>query len=458
MTIARTWSVDVVIVGAGLAGLAAADQLTQQGHEVVVLEGRDRVGGRIHTIDIAGVDVDAGATWVAADHTAVRDLLTRLGGHTVPQVPHGKSVVSLSGRRRVASATTLTPWATLDIARIANALQKMADPLPAQEIWTHPRAAQYDAISLGEWLASKRALRTTRTFIGMISIVRLGAPTGELSLLHALRYIKTYGGIRRVLSIDGKPQDRVVGTMHSLVTRLAETLGSRVLIHTPAHRIDSTGDRVTVHAGGETIDARYVIVAAAPAHRAAIQFTPTLPEQHYGLSRSWQPGALSKAFVAYDRPFWRSGGLSGEAVSDDSTVLLTFDVSPDPDGPGILMVFCDPREFDGYNRDERSRRVIRHLAHLYGDQALRITGYEDFAWGNDDFAPGGPTPAVAPKAWTAFGPILREPVGHVHWAGTETADECSGTMNGAILSGQRAAADIHHLLSSPEATDNATSN
>ncbi|MFK4114731.1 flavin monoamine oxidase family protein [Microbacterium sp. NPDC006705] len=447
MTATPTRTVDVAIVGAGLAGLSAADQLTQHGHDVIVLEGRDRVGGRIHTTMIAGVDVDAGATWAAPDHAAMHALIERLGGQTVPQFHTGKGIISFNGRRKPESLTALAPWVALDIARVMNKLQKIVDTLPMAEPWNHPKAAEYDAISLGEWLTSQRALKGTRKFIGMVSMVHWGAPIGDLSLLHALRYINTLGGLEHMLAVEGgDQQDRILGTTHSLVTRFAETLGDRIIVDAPVRRITTDGDSVTIEAGNETVHARRVIVTASPAHRAAIEYIPALPDHHYGLARSWRLGALSKAFVAYDRPFWRDEGLSGEAVSDDDAVFLTFDVSPSPEGPGILMVFCDARGFDAYDQEDRSRRVIRHLTHLYGNRASRIIGYEDFSWGNDNFAPGGPNPAVAPKAWTTFGPYLREPVGLVHWAGTETADQFSGTMNGAILSGQRAATEVDNLL------------
>jgi len=443
MTTTRTKSVDVVIVGAGLAGLSAADQLTQQGHDVIVLEGRDRVGGRIRTTEVAGVPVDAGATWIAPDHDALHALIRRLNGTIVPQFHQGKGVISFGGRRKVEGLTALAPWVALDIARILRSLQKMADTLPMTAPWEHPRAAGYDAASLGEWLTKKRALAGTRTFVGMIATVHFGAAVGDVSLFNVLRYIKTLGGLEHMLAVEGgDQQDRLDGTMHRLVDRFAETLSPRVIVDAPVQRIVTEGDRVTVHTATAAFAARFVIVTAAPSHRAAIQFEPALPDRHHGLSRAWRLGALSKAFVAYDRPFWCDSGLSGEGVSDDDTVFLTFDVSPDSDGPGILMVFCDARGFDGYDRDERSRRVIRHLIHLYGEDARRIVDYEDFAWGNDTFAPGGPNPAVAPGAWTSFGPFLREPVGLVHWAGTETADQFSGTMNGAILSGHRAAAEV----------------
>jgi monoamine oxidase len=444
-----TRSADVVVVGAGLAGLTAADQLSRAGHDVVVIEGRDRVGGRIHTVEVAGVPVDAGATWVAPHHAAVRELARRFDCEFVPQFQPGKGVMSFGGKRKVEGATAMAPWGKLDLTRILGVLQKMVDCLPVSSPWEHPHAAHFDSMSLGEWLTLKHALKDTRKFMNMFSLVQWGAPVSDVSLFNALRYIKNLGGIEFMLTVEGgDQQDRVLGTTHTLVTRLAGTLEDCLLVASPVERITTAGERVTVETSRHAIDARYVIVTASPTHRSTIEFTPALPERHYGLARSWRLGALSKAFVAYDRPFWRDEGLSGEGMSDDETVFLTFDVSPHADGPGILMVFCDGRGFDAYDKDERRRRVMRHLIHLYGAPARHAIDYTDFSWGNDSFAPGGPNPAVGPKTWTTFGPFLREPVGRVHWAGSETADETSGSMNGAILSGRRAAAEVAARLDS----------
>jgi len=444
---AETLEADVVIIGAGLAGLAAADELKQAGHEVVVVEGRDRVGGRLLTTRLAGVDVDAGATWVAPGHAAVRDLAARLGAAIVPQFHEGKGVLSFSGKRKVESLLAMPPWVMLDLWRIMGAMQKLVDRLPVAGTWDHPLAAKLDSMSLGEWLGKKLALGQTRKFIGMLAMVHFGAPASDVSLFNVLRYVKTLGGLEHMMAVEGgDQQDRFLQTAHSLATGLAKGLEPNVLLNAPATRIENSEGRALVTAGEHQIAAKRVIVACAPGHRSNIEFSPALPEQHYGLSRTWRLGALSKAFVAYERPFWREQGLSGEGVSDNAVGFLTFDVSPEPQGPGILMVFCDARGFDALEPSQRTARVIKQLVHLYGEQASKPIDYTDFSWGNDSFAPGGPNPAVAPKAWTNYGKFLREPVGLIHWAGSETADETSGTMNGALLSGQRAAQETMAAL------------
>lgn len=439
---------DVVIIGAGLAGLTAADKLTQAGYQVIVVEGRDRVGGRIKTIDVAGLKVDAGATWVGPHHEAIRDLALRLDTPLVPQVRPGKSVFSFDSERQVEDEEPQNPEATDDLYRAFNAIQILADDIPVAAPWQHPDAAYLETLSLSEWLTSISVLESTRKFFNVLSLVHWGAPVADVSLFNVIRYIKCFGTIEVMLKVEGgDQQDRIKGTAHGLVNKFADTINAQILVNAPAEHILTDEGHVTVKTAQHAIRARYALITASPAHRSSIKFTPPLPEQYYGLSRSWRLGALSKAFVAYKHPFWREEGLSGESVSDGETVFLTFDVTPVEETPAVLMVFCDARGFDGFTQEERRRRVLSDLVHLYGDRANEPIDYADFAWGNDTFAAGGPNPAVGPKAWMTFGPYLSEPVGLIHWAGTETAHETSGTMNGAILSGQRAAEEITRRLS-----------
>lgn len=163
-------------------------------------------------------------------------------------------------------------------------------------------------------------------------------------------------------------------------------------------------------------------------------------------------GALSKAFVAYDKPFWRADGLSGEGLTDTGTAFITFDVSPHDSGPGILMVFCSPRVYDDFSPEMRRSRVIQQLVDLYGPQAMTPIDYIDHCWGTDSFAPGGPHPAAPPYASVSYGSALTDPHGRIHWAGTETAGEWAGTMNGAVLTGLRAAERVAGLANVEEKT------
>lgn len=446
-------TVDVVIVGAGFAGLSAAERLVSMGLSVTVLEGRDRVGGRSFSGAVAGVEVDLGATWVSPRHNAIRDLAKRMGCTTTGQFNQGRNVLWMAGRRRTYKGTipAVSPAVLVDMARMQLALKKLVRTINVDAAWESPDATQLDAISFGDWLDRKRALPGTRALMAIVSKVQWGCSPADVSLLHVLRYIRAAGGLSHMLDVEnGANQDRITETTQEIAKRLAERLGDRIVIDAPVRRIAQDDNGVTVQIDAATIKAKYAIVTVAPPHRANIEFQPALPEKTGGLTRTFPMGALSKAFVAYDKPFWRAEGLSGEALTDTGTAFITFDVSPDDSGPGILMVFCSPRVFDGFSPAMRRSRVIQQLVDLYGPQAMAPIDYIDHCWGTDSFAPGGPHPAAPPYASVSYGSALTDPHGRIHWAGTETAGEWAGTMNGAVLTGLRAAERVSGLVSVEE--------
>jgi len=355
-------SVDVVVIGAGFAGLSAAERLVSTGLSVLVLEGRDRVGGRSFSGEVAGVKVDLGATWVSRRHTAIRDLASRAGCTTTSQFSQGRNVLWMAGRRRTYQSTIpkVSPAALVDMARVQLALNKLVASIDVEAAWDSPRAGEFDAISFGEWLDRKNALPATRALMTIVSKVQWGCTPGDVSLLHALRYIRAAGGVDHMLDVEGgQQQDRYAETTQEIAKRVAQQLGDRVVLGTPVRRIAQDDDGVTVRTDSDEIKAKYAIVTVATPQRAEIEFDPALPAQAAGLAKNWRMGVLSKAFAAYDKPFWRANGLSGEAVTDTGTVFITFDVSPGDDGPGILMAFCDPRVFDGFAPQDRRRMVLR---------------------------------------------------------------------------------------------------
>lgn len=435
-------SVDVVVVGAGLSGLSAAERLMSAGASVLVLEGRDRVGGRCLTGEVAGVKVDLGATWVSPRHTAIRRLAEKVGCTTTSQFAHGRNVQWLLGARRTYSGTIppVSPAGVIDMARIQRSLEKLLATIEVEAAWLSPNAGDLDGVSFGEWLDRKYAMPSTRALMTVVTKVQWGASPADVSLLHVLRYIRAAGNMDHMLDVDGgQQQDRIVETTQEIARRLADHLGDRVIVDAPVRRVLQDANDLTIHTDSLAVKAKHAILTTAPEHRADIQFEPPLPPKAQGLARAWRMGALSKAFVAYEQPFWRTEALSGEAVTDTGTVFITFDVSPDPKGPGILMAFCDPRVFDSFDINDRRRHVIRQLVDLYGSRAGKPIDYLDHRWAAEPFAPGGPNPAVAPYSTTSFASALTEPHGRVEWAGTETAGEWAGCMNGAVLTGQRAA-------------------
>ena len=445
-------SCDVIVVGAGFAGLTAAHTLTARGYDVVVLEGRDRVGGRSYTTTVAGVPVDLGATFVGPTQTEVLALAAELGCPTVPTHDTGANLIRWRGRVRSYRGTIprLSIVELLDVSRVQWQFARLSRQVPIVEPWRSAIARRLDAQTLQDWLGSVRARASTRDLMAIMSRVTWGCEPDAVSMLHAVRYVTAAGGIGPMLDVEGgAQQDRFPGGTQELALRMAGELD--VHLGSPARRIErSTDGTVVVHTDDGGVPARAVVVAIPPQHRAAISFAPALPDGYADLTAHWPQGNLSKAYAAYETPFWRADGRSGEALSDDGPVFITFDVSPDSSGsaagPGILLGFTDARTFDPLPADARRARALDGFASVFGDAALTPIDYVDHRWGAEEFAPGGPTAAVPPGSWTSYGALLRQPVDGIFWAGTETADKWTGFLDGAVRSGRRAADDVAGYL------------
>jgi monoamine oxidase len=442
---------DVVIVGAGFAGLSAARDLVRNGHDVVVLEGRDRVGGRSATTTIAGTPVDLGGTFVGPTQDAVIALAQELGCERVRTYSRGKNLIRWRGKVRSYGSTIprLSIIELLDVSRIQWRFDRVSRRVPVAEPWTSPIAEILDGKTLDEWLRYVHASASTRDLMAIMARVTWGCEPDEVSMLHAVRYVKAAGGLGRMLDTEGgAQQDRFPGGTQQIALRMAEELSPRVILNAVVRSIERRSDgTLAVGSDRGDVTAKAVIVAVPPAHRAGIAFDPALPPEYEKLAQHWPQGNLSKAYVAYETPFWREDGRSGEALSDEGPVFITFDVSPSDAGPGILLGFTDARTFDALPPEQRREQALEGFVTLFGDAASRPIDYVDHCWGTEEFAPGGPTAAVPPGSWTTYGPWLRKPVDGIFWAGTETADEWTGFLDGAVRSGKRAATEVHRTLS-----------
>jgi len=441
---------DVVVVGAGLAGLVAARQLEGAGMSVAVLEARDRVGGRLLNEPIGdGKVVEVGGQWVGPTQTRMLALAKTVGVETFPTFGDGENLIEIGGelRRYRGTIPPVGRTALLDLAQAQRRIDRLARRVPPEAPWEARGADRLDAVTFWSWMRRNVYTRAGRKLIRLAVEAVWAAEPEDLSLLHVLFYTRSGGGFDRLLDTEGgAQQDRFVGGSQIVAERVAAALTGTPALGAAVRRISHGGDSVRIEAdGGVTVSARRVIVAIPPTLCGRIAYDPPLPGRRDQLTQRMPNGAVVKCMAVYDEPFWRAAGLSGQATSERGPVKLTFDNSP-PDGrPGVLLGFLEgrhARRLGAADAGERRRAVVECFARYFGPRAAEPERYIERSWAEEEWSRGCYGGYFGPGGWTEYGSALREPVGRVHWAGTETAIEWMGYMDGAVRSGERAARDV----------------
>lgn len=259
-----------------------------------------------------------------------------------------------------------------------------------------------------------------------------------------LELIRVSGGLTTMMKTSGGAQDSLlVEGAGALADRLAERLGARVHLGCPVTAIAQHDGEVTVTTKTATITATKVVVTVPPPMVAGISFDPPLPEGRNRLQRNMFMGAVYKALAVYDAPFWRERTDAEMIVLGDPGCAV-FDSSP-PGGPGHLTLLVggpEARRIGDLPVEERQSLLFDQLEPHLGADVRHPTDWHEKVWHADTFVGGGY--AALPVAGTreGFYPVAHSPTGDIHWAGTETAAEHAGYIEGAIESAQRVVAEL----------------
>lgn len=441
--------VDVCVVGAGYAGLTAARRLTQAGKSVAVLEARDRIGGRIWTDRLSdGTPIDRGGGWLGPRHDAAFALAAEVGASTYKTWTNGKSL--LIDGDRTHEYRGLIPKigirAVISIALAQFRIDRLAKQVPIDAPWTAKRAEEWDARTVQWWMESSKV----RKGIGydLFEMAVRGLMTGDLnevSFLHLLTLIRGHGSIGTLFSIDNGAQENLVdGGAGSIAQRVADELAEAVHLETPVRSITQRNDHVEVAGDELTVGAAHAVVSIPPALVLDVAFEPALPQDRVTLYRNDIPGPETKTLVVYDEPFWRNDGYNAQSSDPGSVSETTLDASP-ASGPGVIASFTFgtvAEKVDSMDADERRKAVVGKLTERFGPKAATPVDFVETAWFNEEWTRGCSFAHLTPGMLTKYGPLLREPFSRIHWAGTETATVSHGAIDGAIRSGERAAAEI----------------
>lgn len=440
----------MIVVGAGLAGLAAAREVKKAGKSVVVLEARNRVGGRTLNRDIGKGDiVEIGGQWVGPTQTHVLNLIDELGLQTFDTYVAGDNLYYRGGTLTKYSGAIppANPASLIEVAVTIQRLNDMARTVPVDAPWNAPNATEWDSQTFDTWLRDSNLTPEARD-LAILSIQSIfSAEPRDLSLLFVLFYIATAAGDFNLLidTAGGAQERRIVGGSQQISLKMAKQLGKTVQLHQPVRTIRRKNGGVEVQTGSGKWQGKRVIVTLPPALCGSIRYLPDLSAQRAQLDQRVPMGTVYKCMAIYDKPFWRDQGLSGMATSDTGPVKLTFDNSP-PDGSrGVLLGFIEgqeARDYAGTSKSERKAAVIDSFARYFGDQARDTTDYLDKSWAADRWSRGCYVGYMGPGVLLGYRDAIRRPVGEIHWAGTETASEWAGYMDGAIQSGVRAAGEV----------------
>jgi monoamine oxidase len=441
---------DVCVVGAGFSGLTAALRLRQAGLEVVVLEARERVGGRTWTIELDdGTWIDKGGAWFGPGQNRAYALAEEMGVGTYRTFNDGQHVYIWEGKPHRYSGLIPLRMGLLALANLGLVMRRIdgfGKKVPLDAPWDAVKAAEWDATSVGDWMRGKLRSRTAHRGLWQVVNDLFADDPANVSLLHLAYLSHSHDGLESLSSIEGgNQQDRVVGGMQAIANAVHARLGDAVKLDSAVSEIREVNGRIEVGTGATAVNASRAVVALQPGLAARIAFDPPLSDERMGAQKAAQGGAVHKVALVYADAWWRDEGLTGQSLHLGSPASITLDACTDESSPGILNTFISGPASTAYGRlpeDERRTLVIETMVERFGPKARDVEHYLEQDWGGEEFTTGCSYAHLGLGGLTRYGRLLSEPAGLLHWACAESAAITHGGIDGAIRSGERAAAEV----------------
>ncbi|GAM24748.1 hypothetical protein SAMD00019534_079230, partial [Acytostelium subglobosum LB1] len=446
---------DCIVIGGGISGLRTATLLKEKDLDVCVLEARDRVGGRTHSVVVDGYRWDVGGQWVGPTQRRVLDLVKESGQKTFPQQQNGKKVLEIDGKCSRYSGTIppLNIFGMIETNITLWRLERLCQTINVEAPYLSPNAAQLDSITVQQWIDRNVYSKITKKLIHIALIAVFSADPAEISLLFALFYFKSAGGVMPCLEVEkGAQQDRILGSAHQLSLTMNERLGNQVVhLEHEVQSIDHKDEVIIITCNNnKRFYARRVVVTVPPILATRIQYSPALPTPRQHLTQRMPMGQVIKFVIFYDTCFWRDLGFAGEIVSDRESICVCYDGSFEDGSRASIVGFFEgnsAREWADRPQEDRRKEVIDLLHKSFGDdRALQPTRYIDQNWMAERYSLGGYGSLCPPGVITSVGNALRQPVDKIHFAGSETGMQWAGYMEGALQSAERVSDEVVQAL------------
>ena len=440
---------DVVIIGAGYAGIGAALKLYENNIDFCIVEARNRIGGRVESHRLQNnKTIDLGAQWIGPTQYKMHELVKKYNIATFDMYNEGKNILHYKSKHSYYKGTIpkINPLALVNLGYAMHKFDRMSSKIDLEKPWSSPKAKNLDGQTLESWINKHVKFKKARYLFEVGINTVYACESSEISLLHALFYNKSGDDLDTLLGIEnGAQQTLFVNGSQEILNKIVEQFTNDVHLNREVKAINKVDNTYDVVSNNLIVNAKHVIITVPPALIDRIKFNPLLPAKRAQLHQRMPMGTAMKCFAIYEHPFWRDKGLSGQVVSDDNPVSVVFDASPNDGSCGILLSFVESnnaRNFTSLPESKRKQIVLNRLAKHFGANAEKPIQYIDRCWAEEEYSRGCYVGFCPPGVLTNFGDVLRKPIGNIHWAGTETAVKWNGYMDGAVESGYRAADEV----------------